>query len=166
VCINWDDAKAYVAWLSKTTGKEYRLLSEAEREYVTRAGSTTPFAWGSSITATQANYDARSPSAGSATEEWRKKTVAVESFRPNAWGLYQMHGNVFEWTEDCWNATFQGAPEDGSAWTSGECGRRVLKGGSWFGIARFLRSAGRVWNYTGVRSSLNGVRVARTLAAP
>jgi formylglycine-generating enzyme required for sulfatase activity len=166
VCINWDDAKAYVAWLSKTTGKEYRLLSEAEREYVARAGTTTPFSWGTSISAEQANYDARTPSGATANGKWQKKTVAVDSFRPNALGLYQAHGNVFEWTEDCWNATYQGAPEDGSAWATGECGRRVLKGGSWFGLPRFLRSAGRVWNYTGVRSSLNGVRMARSLAAP
>jgi formylglycine-generating enzyme required for sulfatase activity len=163
VCVSWDDAKAYVAWLSKTTAKDYRLLTEAEREYVARAGTTTPYPWGASVAAEQANYDARNTTGGGGGE-WRKKTLAVDSFRPNAFGLHQMHGNVFEWTEDCWNATYQGAPADGSAWVTGECGRRVLKGGSWFGPAKFVRSAGRVWNYTGVRSSLNGVRVARSLS--
>lgn len=163
VCVSWDDAKAYVAWLSKTTGKAYRLLTEAEREYVARAGTTTPYPWGASIAPEHANYDSRNGSGGG-NGEWRKKTVAVDSFKPNAFGLYQTHGNVFEWTEDCWNATYQGAPTDGSAWVTGECGRRVLKGGSWFGTGKFVRSAGRVWNYTGVRTSLNGLRVARTLA--
>jgi formylglycine-generating enzyme required for sulfatase activity len=98
--VNWDDAKAYVAWLSHKTGKSYRLLSEAGREYVTRAGTTTPFWWGSSITPKQANYD------GSAEP-------SVDSFEPNPWGLYNVHGNVWEWTEDCWNESYNGNPADG-----------------------------------------------------
>jgi formylglycine-generating enzyme required for sulfatase activity len=101
--VNWDDAKAYATWLSRKTGKIYRLLSEAEREYATRAGTTTPFWWGSSITPKQANYDgsAEPYKGGGSKGEYRKATVPVDSFEASPWGLYQMHGNVWEWTEDC-----------------------------------------------------------------
>ena len=124
--VNWDDAKAYVAWLSRKTGKTYRLLSEAEREYVTRAGTTTPFWWGSSISTSQANYDGNYTYGSGSKGEYRQKTMPVDSFQPNPWGLYQVHGNVWEWTEDCWNDSYNGAPTDGSAWTaaiavSGSC---------------------------------------------
>ena len=117
--VSWDDAKAYVAWLSRATGKPYRLLSEAEREYVTRAGTTTPFWWRPSITTSQANYDGASYSIGFMKCEYRKQTLPVNSFQPNPWGLYQVLGNVWEWTEDCWHDSYAGAPADGSAWTSG-----------------------------------------------
>jgi formylglycine-generating enzyme required for sulfatase activity len=114
VCINWDDAKAYAAWLSQTTGKPYRLLSEAEREYVARAGTTTPFWWGSSITSAQANYDSRlSYGGGESKGEWRKSTVSIDSFEANPWGLYNVHGNVWEWCEDVWHVSYSGAPLDG-----------------------------------------------------
>jgi formylglycine-generating enzyme required for sulfatase activity len=129
VNVGWDDAQAYVAWLSKKTGRTYRLLSEAEREYVTRAGTTGPFWWGSSMSTRQANYDATAtPYGNSRKGEFRQRTVAVDSFQPNPWGLYQVHGNVWEWTEDCWNDNYNGAPADGSAWTAGDCSRRVLRG--------------------------------------
>ena len=131
VCVNWNDAKAYVAWLSKTTGKTYRLLSEAEREYVARAGTTTPFWWGATISTSQANYDGNYTYAGGSKGEWRKATVAVDSFAANPWGLYNVHGNVWEWTEDCWNEKNAGNPGNGSARTNGDCGCRVLRGGSW-----------------------------------
>jgi formylglycine-generating enzyme required for sulfatase activity len=101
--VSWDDAKAYATWLSGKTGKTYRLLSEAEREYVARAGTTTPYWWGASISTSQANYNS-------------SKTVPVDSFQPNPWGLYQVHGNVWEWVEDCYNDTYIGALSDGSAW--------------------------------------------------
>ena len=147
VGVSWQDAKAYAAWLSNKTGKEYRLLSEAEREYVTRAGTTRPYWWGSSISATQANYD------GSAT-------VLVKSFEPNPWGLYQVHGNVWEWTEDCWNADYRNAPSDGSAWTAGDCAYRVLRGGSWDDYPQDLRAARRLCYTPDNRNNNIGFRVA------
>jgi formylglycine-generating enzyme required for sulfatase activity len=141
--VSWDDAKEYAAWLSRKTGKTYRLLSEAEREYVTRAGTTTPFWWGSSISTSQANYNGRFTYGGGAQGEFRQKTLPVDSFQPNPWGLYQVHGNVWNWLEDCWNESYQGAPSDGSAWTSGDCSKRVVRGGSWSSDPQLLRSAFR-----------------------
>jgi formylglycine-generating enzyme required for sulfatase activity len=105
--VNWDDAKSYVTWLSRKTAKPYRLLSEAEREYVTRAVTTAPCSLGSSISTGQANND--------------RHPLPVESFQPNPWGLYQVCGNVREWVEDCYHSNYHGAPRDGSAWTSGDC---------------------------------------------
>jgi formylglycine-generating enzyme required for sulfatase activity len=167
VCVNWHDAKAYVAWLASTTGKTYRLLSETEREYVSRAGTTTPFWWGSAVTPAQANYigTAEPYKGGGSKGEWRQATVPVDRFSANAWGLYNVHGNVWEWTEDCWNAS-SGNPGDGSARTSGDCGSRVLRGGSWYSIPRFLRSAGRLRFTPGNRNNDIGFRVARTLSPP
>ena len=108
------DAKAYVAWLSRKTGSSYRLLSEAEREYVARAGTITPFWWGSTISTSQANYDGNRTYGGGAKGENRQKTVPVEFFEPNPWGLYQVHGNVSEWVEDCHRVRYD-VPTDGSA---------------------------------------------------
>jgi formylglycine-generating enzyme required for sulfatase activity/uncharacterized caspase-like protein len=164
VNVGWDDAQAYVAWLSKKTGRTYRLLSEAEREYVTRAGTTGPFWWGSSMSTRQANYDATAtPYGNSRKGEFRQRTVAVDSFQPNPWGLYQVHGNVWEWTEDCWNDNYNGAPADGSAWTAGDCSRRVLRGGSWYDLPWQLRSAHRLSSDPTGRNEAKGFRVARTL---
>ena len=165
--VHWNDAKTYVAWLSRKTGKTYRLLSEAEREYVTRAGTTTPFWWGSSISTTQANYDGNYDgnfSYGSASKgEHRKKTMPVDSFQANPWGLYQVHGNVYNWVEDCHNDSYRGAPADGSAWTAGVCSRRVVRGGSWHDNPGHLRSAYRNGDNPGNRNVYIGLRVARTL---
>jgi formylglycine-generating enzyme required for sulfatase activity len=152
--VNWDDAKAYAAWLSRKTGKTYRLLSEAEREYVARAGTTTPFWWGSSITTKQANYDGL----GSG-----RRTVPVDSFEANPWGLYNVHGNVWEWTEDCYITNARN-PGDGSARTRGDCSTRVVRGGSWYDYPPKLRSASRGWNDNVGRSIDRGFRLARTLA--
>ena len=162
--VAWDDAKAYAAWLSRKTGKMYRLLSEAEREYVARAGTTTAFWWGPSISTRQANYDGKYSYAGSPKGETRGRTVPVDSFEANPWGLYQVHGNVYEWTEDCWHDTYQGGPADGSAWSAAcsDPGRRVIRGGSWSGFPQDLRSAGRVGVIDDRNSNL-GFRVARTL---
>jgi len=169
--VSWDDAKAYVDWLGRKTGKPYRLLSEAEWEYIARAGSTTPFWWGDSISTDQANYSGNyahtkstgsglsDPSAGKPT----KRTLAVNSFEPNPWGLYQIHGNVWEWTEDCWHDSYAEAPRDGSAWTSGDCSGRVLRGGSWINGSRSLRSAVRLWGTSNTRSSGMGFRIGKTL---
>jgi formylglycine-generating enzyme required for sulfatase activity len=165
VCINWDDATAYAAWLSKTTGQSYRLFSETEREYVTRAGTPTPFSWGTSITPEQANYDGNYLYAGGGTKgAYRKATVPVDSFKPNPWGLYNVHGNVWEWTQDCWNDKNTGNPGDGSARTTGECSRRVVRGGSWLDLPQFLRPAYRDGVTTVDRYDNLGFRVGRTLS--
>ena len=161
--MSWADAKAYVAWLSRKTGKPYRLLSEAEREYVTRAGTTMPFWWGASITTRQANYNGNHSYNGSPKGEYRKQTTPVNTFGPNPWGLYQVHGNVWDWLEDCYQDSYAGAPSDGSAWTSGDCSRRVLRGGSWVNHPRFLRSARRGGISSGDRDNNYGFRVGRTL---
>jgi formylglycine-generating enzyme required for sulfatase activity len=163
--VSWDNAKAYPAWLSKKTGKAYRLLSEAEREYVTRAGTTTPFWWGSSITPKQANYDGSADpyKGGGSKGEYRQRTEPVDSFEANPWGLYNVHGNVWEWTEDCWNDSNTGNPGDGRARTTGNCGPRVVRGGSWYGDPRFLRSAYRSGFPTVARFNYLGFRLARTL---
>ena len=162
--VDWTNAQAYVAWLSAKTGKEYRLLSEAEREYATRAGTVTPYWWGSRISPEQANYDGNYIyPGGGAKGEYREKTLPVKSFQPNPWGLYQAHGNLWEWTEDCWHDNYYGAPSDGSAWTSGDCRRRVLRGGSWYIGPRALRSACRDFGRSWIKSRFRGFRVARTL---
>ena len=162
--VSWDDAKGYVAWLSRKMGKTtYRLLSEAEREYVTRAGTTTPFWWGASISTSQANYDGNQTYAGGAKGEYQVKTLPVDAFQPNSWGLYQVHGNVWEWVEDCWNDSYRGAPSDGSVWTSGNCKLRVVRGGSWVSIPENLRSASRNGGASANRLNNLGFRVGRTL---
>ena len=101
VNVSWDDAKAYVAWLSNNTGKPYRLLSEAEREYVTRAGTTSSFWFGTTISSKQANYDGSVAYGAGKKSEFRERLFPVDFFAPNAFGLYQVHGNVADWTEDC-----------------------------------------------------------------
>jgi formylglycine-generating enzyme required for sulfatase activity len=161
VCINWDDAKAYATWLVQITGKRYRLLSEAEREYVTRAGTTTPFWLGSSITHAQANYG-RVVYTGPKEGQSRRSTVPVGSFEPNPWGLYNVHGNVWEWCEDVWHENYSGAPMDGTAWLQGgEAGRRVVRGGSW--SLEDLRAAIRGKSTSDDRATEFGFRLARTL---
>ena len=164
VCVTWDDAQAYVRWLSKKTGKTYRLPSEAEREYFTRAGTTTPFWWGSSITPDQANYNGAHVYGGDGRKgEDRRRTLPGKSFMPNPWGLYQVHGNVWEWTEDCWNVSSDHAPTDGSARTTGNCEKRIIRGGSWGFGPRGLRAAYRIRVISTVRSGGLGFRVVRTL---
>ena len=157
--VNWDDAKSYVQWLSKKTGRQYRLLSEAEREYVTRAGTATPFWWGSSISTGQANYHGNYTYNGGSKGEYRQKTLPVNSFKPNPWGLYQVHGNVREWVEDCYHDSYSGAPSDGTAWTTGECKYRVLRGGSWDYFPRYLRAAFRLLSTPDYRNYIFGFRV-------
>lgn len=163
--VSWDDAQKYVSWISGKTGKTYRLPSETEREYVTRAGTTTPFWWGSSITPTQANYDGSADpyKGGGSKGEYRKKTLVVDSFEPNPWGLYQVHGNVREWTQDCWKDSNSGNPGDGSARASGDCTQHVLRGGSWIGDPTHLRAAYRSKDAANYRSKLIGFRLGRTL---
>jgi formylglycine-generating enzyme required for sulfatase activity len=163
--VSWDDAKLYIDWLNAKTGKTYRLLSEAEREYVTRAGTTTPFWWGSSITPKQANYNGNHTFGEGAKGEFRQQTVPVDSFEANPWGLFNVHGNVWEWCEDIQNDSYDGAPTDGSAWLQGgHALRRVLRGGSWSDGPRNLRAAYRDGgDATRVRGWGLGFRLARTL---
>jgi formylglycine-generating enzyme required for sulfatase activity len=163
VCVTLDDAEQYAAWLSKTTGRTYRLLSEAEREYAARAGTTTPYWFGSSITPALANYDGNYVyGGGGAKGEYRERTVPVDSFAPNAWALYNVHGNVSEWTADCWNESNAGNPGDGSA-RAGDCSSRVVRGGSWVNDPADLRAAARDSDPVDSRLSFLGFRVGRTL---
>lgn len=163
VCVSWHDAKAYAAWLASSTGKRYRLLSEAEREFVTRAGTASPFWWGSTISTGQANYDGRITYAGGPAGDVRHATVAVDSFLPNPWGLYNVHGNVWEWTEDCWNEINAGNPGDGTARSSGDCSVRVVRGASFYNYPHTLRAARREREPADNRVITFGFRVARTL---
>jgi formylglycine-generating enzyme required for sulfatase activity len=163
VNVSWDDAQGYVAWLSRRTGKPYRLLSEAEREYVARAGTSTPFWWGSSISSRQANYDGTIGYAGGERGEFRQRSLAVDSFPANPFGLSEVHGNVSEWVADCWRGSYQDVPANGAASTTGDCGRRVLRGGSWFDPPQQVRAAARGAVYPGFRSNKIGFRVARSL---
>ena len=167
--ILWDDAKEYVAWLSRTTGRPYRLLSEAEREYVARAGTTTAYWWGETYLPAQANCapgnrELSSTSIGDLPRlVTRARLLPVQSFSPNPWGLYQVHGNVYDWVEDCWNDNYDGAPSDGSAWMSGNCNGHVLRGGAFSRSAQTARSAARIWFGSSNRLVYMSVRVARTL---
>ena len=163
VCIDWDDAKAYVAWLSKKTGKLYRLLSESEWEYVTRAGTKTPFWWGPSVSTDDANYDGKSTYGDGSKGEYREKTVPADMFKPNPWGLYQVHGNAMEWVEDCWNETYQYGPSDDWMRVAGKCDVHVRRGGAWNTVAKMLRAAYRDNRKTSNRASNTGFRIARTL---
>ena len=155
--VSWDDAQEYVRWLSEETGATYRLLTEAEWEYAARAGSSTAYGWGNEIGSGRANCDG----CGS---QWDRQTAPVGSFRANAWGLHDMHGNVWEWVEDCWNEDYRGAPSSGGAWLSRECSLRVTRGGCWRDSPSFLRSAfRRTWISDVRRYGAFGFRVARTL---
>ena len=155
--VSWEDAVAYTRWLSGQTGERYRLPSEAEWEYAVRAGTETAYSWGNEIGSNRANC------LGCGSQWGNGWTAAVGSFSPNGWGLHDLHGNVWEWVQDCWNESYRGASADGSAWQRGDCSRRVLRGGSWFNEPRNLRSANRGWLTSADRGDLNGFRVARTI---
>lgn len=179
ISVTWKQAQTYVAWLSNRTGKRYRLLSEAEWEYAARAGTTTPFHFGDSISTMQGNFNGQhfapgEPYAyGAGPSVYLQRTVAVGSYPANQFGLHDMHGNASEWTEDCWNPGYVimglgSAPADGSAWTestslgsrTGKChhGLRTVRGGNYASSPRDLRSASRI----GIASDrYSGFRVAR-----
>jgi formylglycine-generating enzyme required for sulfatase activity len=156
--VSWDEAKRYVVWLSRITGKEYRLLTEAEWEYAARAGTTTTYFWGDDIGDGRANCD------GCGSEWDLKQTAPVGSFKANPFGLHDMHGNVDEWVEDRFHDSYQGAPPDGSAWVKdGDPDRRVHRDGSWRNPPRRLRSAYRNEEPRTHRYDNLGFRIARTL---
>ncbi len=158
--VSWKDAKEYVAWLSRKTGKPYRLLSEAEWEYAARAGTTTKYYWGDNLNLVDWISDYRNPFVRGLSY----RTLPVGSLSPNGFGLHDMLGNVHEWVEDCYHNSYNGAPTDGGAWTSGDCGKRVVRGGSiWSGVRKRLRSAFRSWNNRDYGNTALGFRVARTL---
>jgi formylglycine-generating enzyme required for sulfatase activity len=161
--VSWNDANAYVAWLSTRTGKTYRLLSESEREYATRAGTMTAFWWGPDVSLRQANFDGKYIYGNGVTGEYRRRTLPVDAFHPNQWGLYQVHGNVWEWTQDCWHENYAGAPVDGSSWESAPCRYRMVRGGAWNTYPGDLRAAVRGRHAADFRSDSLGFRVARTL---
>ena len=167
VGVSWNDAKQYVSWLGRRAGKQYSLLSESEWEYTARAGTATPFHFGPTISPDQANYIGNYAFNGGPKGVFRKRTVPVGEFQPNSFGHYNMHGNVWEWVEDCWYGSYNGAPSNGNAWvSSGDCSERVIRGGSWNDLPRNLRSASRNARTADFRGSYVGFRVARTLPDP
>jgi formylglycine-generating enzyme required for sulfatase activity len=172
VCLDWKDAGAYIAWLNARVRKEhpgiaykpggpYRLPSESEWEYAARAGTTTARWWGNEVGNGNANCN------GCGSKYDFHVLSDVDSFRPNPFGLYGVLGTAWQWTADCWHPSYVGAPKDGSAWTTGDCSKHVIRGGSWDNTPIFIRSAtrsgstpdGGEFDY----SSLSGFRVARDL---
>jgi formylglycine-generating enzyme required for sulfatase activity len=167
--VSWHDAVEFTAWLARKTGKPYRLPSEAEWEYAARAVTNpsapyTPFATGPTINYRQANYDANFVyGTGGKMGIYRQKTVEVGSLPRNAFGLHEMHGNVWEWVGDCYRDSYEGAPGDGSAVKAASCALRVLRGGAWNYHPQLLRSAYRYATPPDVRLENFGFRVARSL---
>jgi len=160
--VNWDDAQTYAKWLSNKTGKHYRLPSESEWEYAARAGSTTEYSWGNTINHDLANYGSDYCCGGKveSKDKWLN-TSPVGSFKANAFGLYDMHGNVWEWTQDCWNDSYSGAPSTNKAWDGGDCAMRVLRGGSWYSLPDGLRSAIRGRGTASIRGYDIGFRLVQ-----
>jgi formylglycine-generating enzyme required for sulfatase activity len=178
VCLNWTDAKAYVAWLSKKTKRTYRLLSEAEFEYAVRGqtdlGIYSRYAFGDDekdLCRYGNGFDQTATQKITGTSSWSYApcndgyayTSPVGSFQPNVFGLYDMVGNVWQWIEDCYVGNYSATPRDGSAMTNGECSTRIIRGGSWLSVPSLLRAAYRGWINPEVRFSYGGMRVARTL---
>lgn len=151
VNVSWDDAQEYVRWISRQTGRQYRLLTESEWEYAARAGTTTPYSTGSSMSARQARFNSDS-------------TAPVGSYPSNLFGIYDMHGNVEEWVGDCYNSSYVGAPSNGTVWESGDCSMRIARGGNFGALdARSLHSARRDSQPRSTRFRGIGFRVARSL---
>jgi formylglycine-generating enzyme required for sulfatase activity len=164
VGVNWFDAIRYVRWLSEATGKSYRLPSESEWEYACRAGTKTAFSFGDTIATDQANYDGNFTYNGGPRGEYRRGTTPVGMFAANPWGLFDMHGNVWEWVQDVVHDNYDGAPLDGSAWEEGgDQARRILRGGSWLYNPRYLRSALRNGFSAALSNDIVGFRIVREL---
>ncbi|OQW83531.1 MAG: hypothetical protein BVN30_05750 [Proteobacteria bacterium ST_bin16] len=156
--VSFDDAQAYAKWLSDQTGKKYRLPTEDEWEYAARAGTQTRYWWGDGAGRNNANCD------GCGSQWDNRQTAPAGSFKANAFGLHDTAGNVWEWTQDCWHDNYNNTPGDGSAWLGkdgGDCGRRVVRGGSWINTPQGLRSAGRDRVDTGGAGIFVGFRIAR-----
>jgi len=155
--ISWTDTQRYVHWLSKLTGQDYRLPTEAEWEYAARAGTSSRYWWGEKMESGKANCKG-------CGGEWSNDAPAnVDAFPANPFGIYGMNGGVWEWVEDCWHKSYHGAPADGSVWTSHDCRENVIRGGSWRNDSTYAHSASRFTYDTMVRYILNGFRVAKTL---
>jgi len=161
--ISFQDTQDYPRWLTGKTGKQYRLLSEAEWEYVARAGTTTPFNTGEQITSSQANFEGNYTYNGSEKGIFRNKSTPAGSFPPNAFGLYDVHGNLWEWVQDCWHESYVGAPPDGSAWETDDCPERTVRSGSFDNGPVNMRSAARGENIITDRTDGVGFRIGRTL---
>jgi formylglycine-generating enzyme required for sulfatase activity len=164
IYVSWDDAQQYVAWLSRMTGKPYRLLSDAEFEYAARAGTQTTYPWGDDIGTNNANCVGCGSQWTGSAGTWQ--TAPVGSFAANRFGLYDMVGNVWKWVQDCYHPDYNGAPTDGSTWAGGDCAARVIRGGSWAGGPDVIRPAFRDRTSTSDRNYTLGFRIARTLVVP
>jgi len=171
--VDWNDAQQYVTWLSKTTGDTYRLPSEAEWEYAARAGTETRYSWGDGSEWVCADANVLDMSGRKANPQWNwavlcrdnfAYTAPVGSFKPNPWGLHDLHGNVWEWTQDCWHPDYTGAPSDGRAWIEGgQCSKRVNRGGGWGNHPRTMRAGTRDADNLDATSDALGFRVVREL---
>ena len=162
--VSWEDAMEFCHRLSQRTGRHYTLPSEAQWEYACRAGTTTPFHWGATISTNLANYNGREVYGDGEKGEYRQQTMDVASFPANPWGLHDMHGNVWEWCADQWHDNYEGAPEDGRAWIdevakSNDLKLRLLRGGAWYFLPAHCRSAYRYYDPPGLRSYPFGFRV-------
>ena len=172
VNVSWEDAKRYTEWLSRKTGHDYRLLSEAEWEYAARANTRTEHPWGGSAheACGYANvHDQTSKRenkfswASLNCDDGYAQTAPVGSFEANEFGLHDMLGNVWEWVADCWNGSYENAPLDSNVWRKGDCRRHISRGGSWGNGPKNLRSAGRVRSDAGDRGDNYGFRIAKNL---
>lgn len=168
-CVNWKDAQAYARWLSRQAGGGYRLPSESEWEYAVRAGGSSRYGFGDSVAilCTYGNIADRtsqpqfSPRDFAPCDDGALYTAPVGKYRPNGFGIYDMHGNVKEWTEDRHHPSYAGAPSDGTAWTAGDSIRRVVRGGSCYDGTADVRSASRPWSWWDVRDYGVGFRLAQ-----
>jgi formylglycine-generating enzyme required for sulfatase activity len=160
VSVSWEDAQSFIAWLNRSKPKSdaarYRLPSEAEWEYAARGGTTTRYFFGDAVEKRFGQFVWYDKNSGN-----RQRVVGGK--KPNAYGLYDMLGNVWEWTADCWNENYQGAPTDGSAWVQGDCNKRVVRGGSWYDVPLYLRAAARFGDRATRRINYDGFRVVRAL---
>lgn len=162
--VSWDDAQSYIGWLTRKTGRHYRLPTESEWEYAARAGSPTTYWWGAGASHEFANYGADKCCSGFAqgADRW-EATSPVGSFPPNPFGLFDMNGNVMQFVADCWHPSYAGAPADASAWLDEPCGMQIVRGGSWNSPPAYIRSADRIFIPASTRANIIGFRVARDL---